>query len=59
MRRKLKLGRAVLMTDKGDILSDDPARSIEESFGAGGHIMVVVAREISRDRRRELQIEHT
>jgi len=46
------------MRDEGDIILVEPARSMEESFGAGGDIMVDVAREISRDRRREVQSGH-
>lgn len=55
MRKRLKIGRMVVIReDKGRILVE-PSRSMEESFGAGGDEMLDVAREISKDRRREVE----
>jgi bifunctional DNA-binding transcriptional regulator/antitoxin component of YhaV-PrlF toxin-antitoxin module len=59
IRKKLKIGRAVLMRDEGDVIFVEASSSIEESFGSGGHVMVDVARDISRDRRREVRSEHS
>ena len=59
IRKKLKIGRAVVMRDEGGVILVEPSRSMEESFGIGGRVMVDVAREISRDRRREVRSEHS
>jgi len=53
IRRRLKIGRAVVIREEGGRVLLEPSRSMEESFGEGGDDMVEVAREISRDRRRE------
>ncbi|MGA2663961.1 MAG: AbrB/MazE/SpoVT family DNA-binding domain-containing protein [Nitrososphaerales archaeon] len=53
IRRRLKIGRAVVIREEGGRVLLEPSRSMEESFGEGGDDMVDVAREISRDRRRE------
>ena len=57
MRKRLKIGRAVVIRDKGDMILVEPSRAMEESFGVGGDVMVDVAREISRERRREVESE--
>jgi len=59
IRKKLKIGRAVVMREEGGVIVVEPSRSMEESFGIGGHVMVDVAREISRDRRREARSERS
>lgn len=59
MRKKLKIGRAVVIKEEGHVLLMEPSRTMEESFGAGGREMLDVAREISRARRREVESERT
>ena len=57
MRKKLKIGRAVIMSEEDGRILIRPSESMEESFGAGGQEMLDAAREISRDRRREVESE--
>lgn len=57
LRKKHKIGRAVVIRDEGGRILVEPSRSMEESFGAGGDAMLDVAREISRDRRKEVESE--
>lgn len=57
MRRRLKIGRAVVIREEGKLLLVEPSSTLEESFGAGGKEMMDVAREISRARRREVESE--
>jgi AbrB family looped-hinge helix DNA binding protein len=59
LRRKFKIGREVVIRDDGGRILIEPSRSIEESFGDGGEAMFEVAREISRERRREVESERT
>ena len=55
MRKRLKIGRAVVVKDEGGHLLIEPSTTLEESFGAGGKEMADVAREISKDRRKEVE----
>ena len=57
MRKKLKIGRAVIMSEEDGRILIRPSELMEESFGAGGQEMLDAAREISRDRRREVESE--
>jgi AbrB family looped-hinge helix DNA binding protein len=57
LRKKLKIGRAVIVRDEGGRILVEPSRSMEESFGAGGDAMLDTAIEISKDRRREVESE--
>ncbi len=57
LRRKFKIGRAVIIRDEGGRILLEPSLSMEESFGAGGDEMLEVALEISRDRRKEVESE--
>jgi AbrB family looped-hinge helix DNA binding protein len=57
LRKKFKIGRAVVIRDEGGRILLEPSRSMEESFGAGGDEMLEVALEISRDRRKEVESE--
>jgi len=59
MRKKLKIGRAVVVREKGGLIILEPSKTMEESFGAGGVAMIDVAREISRTRRREVESERS
>lgn len=59
LRKKLKIGRAVVIRDEGGRILLEPSRSMEESFGAGGRAMLEAAIEISKDRRREVESERT
>ncbi len=59
IRKRLKIGRAVVIRDEGGRILVQPSRAMEESFGVGGDVMVDVAREISRDRRREVEGERS
>jgi AbrB family looped-hinge helix DNA binding protein len=55
LRKKFKIGRAVVIKDEGGRILVVPSLSMEDSFGAGGEEMKDAAREISRDRRREVE----
>ena len=59
MRKKLKIGKAVIMSEEANGILIRPSTSMEESFGAGGKIMLDAAGEISRDRRREVESERS
>lgn len=57
MRKRLEIGRAVVIKEEGGMLLLEPSKTMEESFGAGGEEMVEVAVEISKARRREVESE--
>lgn len=57
LRKKHKIGRAVVIAEADGKITIEPAQSMEESFGAGGDAMLEVAREISKERRREVESE--
>jgi AbrB family looped-hinge helix DNA binding protein len=57
LRRKLKISRTVMITEENGKIVLEPSMSMEEAFGTGGKIMRQVAREISRDRRKEVESE--
>lgn len=59
LRKKHKIGRAVMISEVDGRITIEPSRSMEESFGAGGDAMLEVAREISRERRREVESERS
>ena len=59
LRKKFKIGRAVVIKDEGGRILVVPTVSMEESFGAGGDQMTDAAREISRDRRREVESQRS
>jgi AbrB family looped-hinge helix DNA binding protein len=59
LRKKFKIGRAVVIKDEGGRILVVPSLSMEDSFGAGGDDMKDVAREISRDRRREVESQRS
>jgi AbrB family looped-hinge helix DNA binding protein len=57
LRKKHKIGRAVVIAEAGGKITIEPSQSMEESFGAGGDRMADAAREISKERRREVEFE--
>ncbi len=57
LRRKLGISKVVLISEKDGMIVLEPSKSMEEAFGTGGTKMLEVAREISRDRRREVESE--
>jgi AbrB family looped-hinge helix DNA binding protein len=57
LRRSHKIGRTVVITEVDGKITIEPSRSMEESFGAGGDSMAAAAREISKERRREVESE--
>jgi AbrB family looped-hinge helix DNA binding protein len=59
IRKRLKIGRAVVITEESGKILVEPTRTMDESFGVGGDEMLSVAREISRDRRREVESERS
>lgn len=59
MRKKLNIGRAVVIRDKGGLIVLEPSKTMEESFGAGGEEMIEVAQEISKARRTEVESERS
>ena len=59
MRKKFKIGRVVMMSEEVRGILIKPALSMEESFGAGGQEMFEVAKELSRDRRQEVESDRS
>jgi AbrB family looped-hinge helix DNA binding protein len=57
LRKKHKIGRAVIIGEGGGKITIEPSQSMEESFGAGGDGMLEAAREISKERRSEVESE--
>jgi AbrB family looped-hinge helix DNA binding protein len=57
LRKKHKIGRAVVIKEVDGKIMIEPSQSMEESFGADGDAMLDVAREISKERRREVESE--
>ncbi|MDV3293308.1 MAG: AbrB/MazE/SpoVT family DNA-binding domain-containing protein [Nitrososphaerales archaeon] len=55
LRRKLSISKVVLISEKDGKIMLEPSRSMEEAFGTGGTKMLEAAREISGDRRREVE----
>ena len=57
IRRRIGIKRKVLFKEeKGKVLIE-PLSSMEEAFGAGGKIMYAVAEDISKERRKEAELE--
>jgi AbrB family looped-hinge helix DNA binding protein len=56
-RRRLRITRMVVISEEGDKLVVKPTASLEDAFGIDGEGMRDVAREISRDRRAEVDAE--
>ncbi len=59
MRKKLKIKRAVVIKEENGRVVIEPSVSMEDSFGLGGREMLEVAKEISKDRRREVESERS
>ena len=57
LRKKHKIGRAVVIGEAGGKITIEASLSMEESFGAGGEGMLEAAREISKERRSEVESE--
>jgi AbrB family looped-hinge helix DNA binding protein len=57
LRKKHKIGRAVFIEEVDGKITIEPSQSMDESFGADGDAMLEVAREVSRERRREVESE--
>jgi len=57
LRKKHRIGRAVIIAEIDGKITIEPSRSMEESFGVDGDGMIDVAREISKERRREIDSE--
>jgi AbrB family looped-hinge helix DNA binding protein len=57
LRKAHKIGRTVVITEVGGKITIEPSKSMEDSFGAGGASMAGAAREISKERRREVESE--
>jgi AbrB family looped-hinge helix DNA binding protein len=57
LRKKHKIGRTVVIAEADGKITIEPSMSMEESFGADGDAMLEVAREISMERRREVESE--
>lgn len=57
IRRKLRVSRLVAISEEGGTVVMRPVMSLEEAFGIDGNKMLDVAREIVRDRRREVESE--
>jgi hypothetical protein len=53
----MKIGRTVIISDEGGMSLIEPSKSLDESFGEGGDDMIEVAKEISEERRREVESE--
>jgi AbrB family looped-hinge helix DNA binding protein len=57
LRKKLKIGKTVIIREERGRILIEPSTSMRESFGEGGDDMLHVAREISKDRRKEVESE--
>lgn len=57
IRRKLRVSRLVTIKEEGGRIVMKPVMSLEDAFGIDGSKMLDVAREIVRDRRREIESE--
>ncbi len=57
LRKKHKIGRAVIIAEVNGKITIEPSQSMEESFGIDGDAMLEVAREISTERRLEVESE--
>lgn len=57
IRRKFGIGRRVSFIDRGDEVVLVPVKGLEEAFGAGGRVMIEVAKEIGAARREEAELE--
>lgn len=57
LRRRLKISRTVMMREEDGKIILEPSISMEEAFGTGGNEMRELAKRISRDRRREVELE--
>jgi AbrB family looped-hinge helix DNA binding protein len=57
LRRKLNISHFVLMREYRGRVVLEPFLSMQEAFGTGGKDMLQVAREISKERRKEVQSE--
>jgi AbrB family looped-hinge helix DNA binding protein len=56
-RRRLRITRLVVISEEGDKLVMKPTTSLEDAFGVDREGMKDVAREISKDRRAEVESE--
>ncbi|MCL5068881.1 MAG: AbrB/MazE/SpoVT family DNA-binding domain-containing protein [Thaumarchaeota archaeon] len=57
LRRRLKISRTVMMREEDGKIILEPSISMEEAFGTGGNEMRELAKRISRDRRKEVELE--
>ena len=57
LRRKLRITRLVVITEEDGKVVVKPAMSLEDAFGVDGEGMRQVAREISKERRKEAESE--
>ncbi|MCL5672459.1 MAG: AbrB/MazE/SpoVT family DNA-binding domain-containing protein [Nitrososphaerota archaeon] len=58
-RKKLRITRLVVISEEGGRLVVEPTASLEDAFGVDGGRMTEVAREISMDRRAEVEPQRT
>jgi AbrB family looped-hinge helix DNA binding protein len=57
LRRQLRISRTVMIKEQDGKIILEPSTTMEEAFGTGGKEMRLVAMEISRDRRKEVESE--
>ena len=57
LRHKLRISGTVMIKEENGRIILEPSMSMEEAFGTGGKEMRQVAKEISRDRRKEVESE--
>ena len=57
LRRSLKISRTVMMREEDGKIVLEPSISMEEAFGTGGKEMRELAKRISKDRRKEVELE--
>jgi AbrB family looped-hinge helix DNA binding protein len=55
LRKKLNITRLVVIREEGGKVVMEPVMSMEDAFGIDGDKMREVAKEISRDRRAEVE----
>jgi len=57
IRKKFKIKKMVAFKEKRGKIYIEPVMTFEDAFGIDGKAMYEVAREISKDRRKEVELE--
>lgn len=55
LRKKLKISSAVIIDEEDGKIVMRPSMSFKEAFGSGGKELIEAARDLHKDRRREVE----